>query len=1154
MTFWTLTRRSLRFHARSHLGVVLGATIGSAALVGALVVGDSVHHSLREKALERLDNAFFALAPADRVFTVDLPAHPFSGLWGNSYFTQTFPRHGRPNPEAPLGVTLLAVSGMVALPSGHARVNHVEVFGVWDDFWQFAGASNFAGIPQGGVVINQSLADQLGALQGREVILRVSHEGQPSLDSAIAPRGRQSLAFSAKIAGVLPPERGGDLSLRSGGAPAMNAFVRADELSALTGLKGRANLWLVGPIQKVPVQQNLKRSSFLDSVREVASKFFLGHPYRALPRQADTYEALRFLGDGLQRVWTLGDVGLVLQPESNGLGIELRSSQVFLERHAVEAAIQVGETNAVSILTYLANLIAIGTNTTPYSMITAAGPPYTPPDMADDEILINQWIADDLHATPGDIISVSYFDPDSGARLVERTNAFRIRAIVSMEPPWSDKTLMPDFPGIQEAETARDWDAGFPLTYKIRPKDEAYWKQYRGTPKAFITLAAGQKIWANRFGALTAIRFPDLRGISTSQHLGQLQSRLLSVLKPDEFGLRFEPVREQALKAADQSQDFGQLFLGFSIFLVVAALLLMALLFQFALEQRAPEVGTLLALGFTPRQVRRLLLLEGATLALAGGIIGTFGGLAYAKAMLWGLTTIWRSAVGTSSLNFHASSESVLIGMCAGTVIACLTIWFTLRKQARQPARELLAGEVPRPKGRAGAWPGWVAAVCGLGAIGTVSWALWKQETANAEAFFSAGSLVLIAGLAITAGWLAVLGRKASAAQFTLPSLGVRSCARRRKRSLATMALLASGCFVILAIGVFRLDANRDASLRTSGTGGFALLGESTLPVTHDLNTRSGREAFGLAEDAMSGIRVVPFRVRDGDEASCLNLNRAQTPRLLGVRPELLQGRFTFVSAGSGLDQRQAWQLLKGSAPNEIPAIGDANSIQWALGKKIGDSIDYTDEQGRAFKVRLVGAIGNSILQGNLIIDEAAFVKRFPGESGYRMFLLDAPSNKVSEISATLSRALQDVGLELTPSVQRLNAFNAVQNTYLGTFQILGGLGLLLGSAGLGVVVLRNVLERRGELAVLLAMGFRRRLVQKLVLTEHGALLGVGLGLGIIAAAVAVLPALISPERHLPYVSLALTLAAVLLNGAFWTWAAIRYALRGNLLEALRNE
>jgi hypothetical protein len=391
--------------------------------------------------------------------------------------------------------------------------------------------------------------------------------------------------------------------------------------------------------------------------------------------------------------------------------------------------------------------------------------------------------------------------------------------------------------------------------------------------------------------------------------------------------------------------------------------------------------------------------------------------------------------------------------------------------------------------------------------------------------------------------------------------LGVRACARRRKRSLATIALLAGGCFVIVSIGVFRLDANQDAKKRSSGTGGFSLIGQATLPVVQDLNSESGREFFGLNPKDLAGVSVVPFRVRDGDEASCLNLNRAQKPRLLGVKPELLAGRFSFAEVAKGFDLHQGWTLLpsshaeRHSAPSdEISAIGDANSIQWALGKSIGDTIDYTDQRGRTFKLRLVGAVANSILQGSLIIDEAEFLKRFPSESGYRFFLMDAPPAASAQVSATLSRALQDVGLELTPAVQRLNSFNAVQNTYLGTFQILGGLGLLLGSAGLGVVVLRNVLERRGELGLLVAVGFRKRALQWLVLAEHGALLGLGLGLGVAAAAVAVLPALLSPARQLPYGSLAVTLGAVLLNGAVWTWLATRVALRGNLLAALRNE
>jgi ABC-type antimicrobial peptide transport system permease subunit len=103
-------------------------------------------------------------------------------------------------------------------------------------------------------------------------------------------------------------------------------------------------------------------------------------------------------------------------------------------------------------------------------------------------------------------------------------------------------------------------------------------------------------------------------------------------------------------------------------------------------------------------------------------------------------------------------------------------------------------------------------------------------------------------------------------------------------------------------------------------------------------------------------------------------------------------------------------------------------------------------------------------------------------------------------------------------------------------------------------VVLRNVLERRGELALMAAVGYRPRILQRLVISEHAALLGLGIFLGAAAAALALLPALISPSAHLSYGSLAAALVLVLVSGIFWTWAAARLALRGEILRALRNE
>lgn len=1185
MTLRTLIRRSLRFHARSHLGVLLGAIIGSAALIGALVVGDSVRASLRERALSRLGWVNLAMASGDRFF------HP------NLRQIYLRPLGFRTAPGASVvegAAAALQVEGSVSNVDGSGRANKVNLLGVDSDFGPTNGILRT--IPANSVVLNAALAAQLHARVGDKLRVRIAKISGPSQEISVTPRNQATFAFETRVHAIAPAGEMGDFSLTASQAPVFNAFLRLDELSKQMGLENKANLLLTGRIGAWELSMPPSRwpmvAWFQRQWRKLRTKIGVpkyGFRFVAMPLKLQVEAANQML----KAAPLVSAYGFKLRASQSSGVVDVLSDRIFLdpelERIANEPTTGISHitgrayTDHQNLLTYLANLVRSGTNTTPYSMITAAGAPFTPPDMKDDEIIMTRWLADDLHAAVGDTVELSYFLPESGAKLVEATNRFRVHSIVPMELPWADRTLMPDFPGIENAESTADWDAGFPLVYKIRPKDKDYWKKYRGTPKAFITLAAGQKMWANRFGNLTAIRFPVPEDDDPEKVRDSIDMQLGEDLEPAALGFHFEPVRDQALKAANQAQDFGDLFLGFSIFLVVAALLLMALLFQFGLEQRATEVGTFLALGFTPKQVRRMLLKEGTILASVGGLLGTFAGLGYAKATLWGLTTIWRSAVGTSSLTFHASPATLSTGLTASIAVSTIVIGLALRKQAKRPARELLAGEVQSPKPKLKSWGKWIALLAGLPALGAVAWALVTRETTNAEVFFSAGSLLLIAGLGAAAAWLAILARKTSiplspgaaslpsphpmgrgikAEGLTLSGLALRGTVRRRTRSLATIALLASGSFLIAAVGVFRLDANLNALQKTSGTGGFALLGDSTMPVVQDLNSTSGRQFFGLGDRDLQNVTFVPFRVRDGDEASCLNLNRAQKPRLLGVNPSSLTGRFTFAGAAKGLDITRAWDLLRNRASSiqhpassdEIPAVADANSIEWALGKKLGDTLDYTDERGHTVKLRLVGSLANSILQGSLIIDEAEFTKRFPSETGYRMFLLDVPTNAISQVSATLSHALQDVGLELTSTVQRLNAFNAVQNTYLGTFQILGGLGLLLGSAGLGIVVLRNVLERRGELGLLTAVGFDRRSLQHLILGEHGALLTLGLGIGILSAVVAVLPAILSPAMHLPWRSLGLTLGAVLVNGLLWTWLATRFALRGNLLAALRNE
>jgi hypothetical protein len=298
------------------------------------------------------------------------------------------------------------------------------------------------------------------------------------------------------------------------------------------------------------------------------------------------------------------------------------------------------------------------------------------------------------------------------------------------------------------------------------------------------------------------------------------------------------------------------------------------------------------------------------------------------------------------------------------------------------------------------------------------------------------------------------------------------------------------------------------------------------------------------------------MRVREGDDASCLNLNRALEPRLLGVAPAELTSRaaFRFADGLEGAGE-PGWGMLEAETSGEsIPGIVDAATLQWALQMKLGEELEYRDERGQLLKVRLVGALAGSVLQGSVVISEKRFTERFPGQSGYRYFLVDAPASKAGAVQEQMSRALQDRGMAMTFASRRLAEFQAVENTYLSIFQVLGGLGLLLGSAGLGIVVARNVLERRREFGLLEAVGYRRRDLRRLVFAEHRWLIGCGLVVGVASALVAVWPGLRDRAGGFPLTETAVLIAALTLGCVFWAWLATRLALRGSAVPALRAE
>lgn len=1121
-----LILNNLKYYLTSYIGIFAAVAVGSTVITGALLVGDSVQISVKQTALQRVGWTTFALSSGDKTFNFSLEQRFKNAIQQLNY-------------GEPLKVSsAIKLSGTVVKSDSSLRANKVNVFGVKSDF--FSDASNtFSKIENGSAIVNKALAKQLNLKIGDEIIARIKKYSLSSLELPLTLQENITAGMRLRIQMVVPNDRMGNFSMQVSQIPPLNLFINYDELAKTSDMKNRANLLVCN---------------------------FNSDKYN--PDLLDTALNKSLTPDDCQI-----EVGI---PITNI--IEIRSKNIFLEPELCNAARnlthsnywqQVVQTNTIEVLTYLANLLKYKDHTTPYSIITASTPPLVDENVKEDEIIITEWLAEDLGVKPGDVIQMQYYLPESASKLIEATNQFKVVKIIPHILPWFDRTLLPEIPGLAKAESTQDWNLGFPLIYKFRKKDDDYWKNYRGTPKAFLPLSVGKKLWSNRFGELTSIRFQLKMSNYDRTIIENLGNDLIHNCPPKTLGFVFEPIKENALKAAVQSQDFGGLFIGFSFFLILAVIFLTALLFHLNLEKRMSEIATYFAIGCPLQLIRKILLFETVFIIVPAAIIGAIGGTLYSKLMLIGLSTIWNKATGFSLWTFNYEPSSFIIGIIATIVSCILVIVLNLRQLKNHSIREIFSGAVatliqPSKKSKTFFLNISIGSIIGclLITIGilTAIYLIISNQTSNSVGFFTAGFLILTGALTILPSIFKKLSTQESQA-ITIFDITLRSMARNPKRSVLTSGILASGFFILISISIFRPDERQNLNTPTSGTGGFSLIGESTLPIVKDLNTTNGLAYYGIDSAEIGSPNFVQFRVKEGDEASCLNLNRAQKPRILGVDWRQLSGRFTFTMLPKNYNGTNFWELLQvdtnilanpDNAPIEIPAIGDSASIQWAMGKKIGDTIDYVDEFGRQIKLKIVAGVENSILQGNLIISEEAFKKLFPSCDGYQFFLIDInPNNTTME---KLSLTFADYGLELTLSSKRLAEFNAVQNTYIGAFQALGSMGMLLGIIGIAIILVRNVIERRNELAILLAVGFLKTSVKQMIVIEHLFLILIGLLIGVLSALIAVSPALMGISRTLPLGFLGILILLAIISGYLWTVIASKYALKGKIIDSLRTE
>lgn len=1109
--------RSILYYWRTSLAAAFGIAVAVAVIVGSLVVGDSVTGSLRESQLSGLgaiDYAVISPTPLHAGLARELASH--AGLSRARF--------------APV----MIIVGSVRNADTDTVAPDVNVLGVDSRFFDMYKSPGSGVTRRGTVAVSEGLAADLGLKPGASIILSVPKSGAIPSESLFASRELSDTAASTRldVVDVLPAQGPAGFRLSGSSGQPRTVILDISELSEMIGSPDKANA-VVADIEDGDVQK---------------------------------------LEKALAEKLNLEDYGLSVASANLPNTLTVRSSSITLSDHQLAAVKKTAKRlglEARLASTYLATRLtstAEPSKHISYAMVGGIeGFPAEEVSADNRTFWLNEWAARDLGAKPGQEYKLEYLLPRPDGTYHTLSLNLKLRGVLPMEGFASDRTLAPLVQGITDAARVGDWKAPFPVDLsRVTQRDEEYWDTYRAAPKVFVSPSVAQMMWssavpdAEKRWVTSILLSPRSGWRHILSFRSALEKAFLTNVSPADSGIAVRALRARALTAAKGNTDFRTLFVSMSFFIFLAGLGMAAGLMKLAADARASEAGIMLAVGLKLSQVSNVIAGEGAVISLIGTIFGLPLGLLYAYGLVRLIGGSWSGAVASANVTLHVSWGSVVTGAAAGFIAGCVSSWVAAKAYRDKSVVGLLNGgkwttEAMLPPKAASAW---LPAALGSAAVILVLLSAAGDAQTLSWVFYLAGSMLLIAGILGAKHLLQrIVSRRANVADLRL--LALRYASSNRARSLLIVGMLACAVFIIVtaAANVSNLRS-MDFRNRNSGAGGFALRIVTTLPLGYDIGTAAGRGKLGFQpadEDLLRQCKFVSFLMSPGDDVSCLNLNRPVSPRLLGVGQDMvLRGGFGIAAPEVG--GSNGWQRLTSAADAAIPAFGDANSVVWTLHSGLGKEYEVRGRSGQPSKVEFLELLPNSIFAGEILISRENFLKLYPGLVQPRYFLIETPKGREAEVAAVLGRGLGDYGVQVRSTTEILSGFARVQDTYLSMFIALGGLGLLLGTLGLVIVVLRNAIERRSQFALMSASGITRGRIAAVLLLENAFLIAAGVVIGCFAAIVAVSSRLKGMQSGANWPAIIAVLAAIALTGLLSTLAAAKAATKGDLISALREE
>jgi putative ABC transport system permease protein len=622
--------------------------------------------------------------------------------------------------------------------------------------------------------------------------------------------------------------------------------------------------------------------------------------------------------------------------------------------------------------------------------------------------------------------------------------------------------------------------------------------------------------------------------------------------------LDIDLVKKDRLDAARTSGDyFGGIFLAIGSFAVIAGILLLVSIFVMLAEERKGQLGMLRAVGTKRADLIKGFVIEGAIYSLVASAVGSVAGIGIGRGIIQLAAPLLSDGEDAFSLVFAAEPSSIVGGFCLGALIALATVLFTSVRISRINVIRAIR-DLPEPKLRSirsrtvalgivfaavgglgfvsaydseDAWPlvvaGPVLLVLGLIPLASrllgrkraavagfsmlLGWGIFGNAITDGR-FFAAESTAayVFQGVIITFAAVALLslaqelvqrGIRSAASSWLALRLGTAYPIANRFRTSLTLGMYALVMFTLVFVaalsGTFNSQIEAETAKVSSGFDVIADASAANPPPVAEVKTTQDVERVVTA---LGGDAVFE---RDGKDPQQWPVTGIDEGFVASGAPRLRERESDFAS------DRDAWDALASGSDGIIvsPFFLHVGGDHMAKLPGPGDMVRTLDPvTGHEHDYRVLGVLESDPTFMGAVMSKDALMASAPSTVSASRFYIDVAGGEgeARAVARDLENALIDHGVEAETLRSIVEAHQQSTVQFLGLMQAFLALGLVVGIAGLGVVMVRAVRERRHDIGVLRSLGFQSGRVRQAFTLEAGMIafegIVIGAGLALVTA------------------------------------------------------